>query len=341
MVILSTLSLAQHRSVYERSLGSASGTDPRISNQRRAFEIKDGSGKAEDPLSHLVVPDIIELSTIHQILQGSFQAAKGTDILNEDWKAIEYSLNSHSIGSRIRIRAQKILYYLLTGYWSTGERLHPFFVTNNYVNHIRVYQYLKQFAAGKRVLDVGCGVGYGTALLARASESVAGIDISLVAIREAIRLYPYEQFFQMDAENMTFPDESFDVIISTENFEHLPNQARHVDELARVVRKDGFCFIATPNPELFEGLDNPYHTKENTYSELRDLFSRRFREVVIVEPTRIPTSPVGLAAHQERFAKGERGVGVTKDLEIFGRRIDQRYLSNTHSFHCFVRDPIS
>jgi hypothetical protein len=121
----------------------------------------------------------------------------------------------------------------------------------------------------------------------------------------------------------------------------LPNQARHVDELARVVRKDGFCFIATPNPELFEGLDNPYHTKENTYSELRDLFSRRFREVVIVEPTRIPTSPVGLAAHQERFAKGERGVGVTKELEIFGRRIDQRYLSNTHSFHCFVRDPIS
>ncbi len=261
--------------------------------------------------------------------------------MNEDWKATEYALDSHRMGSRVRVKAQKVLYYLLTGYWSTGERLHPFFVTNNYVNHIRVYQYLKQFAAGKRVLDVGCGVGYGTALLANTAESVAGIDISLAAVREAIRLYPYEQFFQMDAENMTFPDESFDITVSTENFEHLPNQARHVDELARVVRKDGFCFIATPNPELFAGLNNPFHTKENTYAELRDLFSRRFREVVIVEPTHIPTSPAGLAARQERFARGEHGITVTPELEIFGRRVDQRYLSNTHSFHCFVRGPVA
>ncbi len=253
----------------------------------------------------------------------------------------EHFPGDKSLARRARIKGQKVLYYLLTGYWNTGERLHPFFVTNNYVNHLRVYQYISQFTAGKQALDVGCGVGYGTALLARTAARAVGIDISQKAVNEAFRLYPAGEFLQMDAENMTFPDQSFDVIVSTENFEHLPNQAKHVQELARVVRPDGFCFVATPNPELFVGQNNPFHTKENTYSELRDLLSRCFREVEIVEPTRVPTSPAGKAAHEERFARGEHGTLVTPELEIFGRKVDQTFLSNTHSFHCFARGPVA
>ncbi|MGH9485820.1 MAG: class I SAM-dependent methyltransferase, partial [Terriglobales bacterium] len=134
--------------------------------------------------------------------------------------------------------------------------------------------------------------------------------------------------------------QSFDIIVSTENFEHLPHQAKHVRELARVVRKDGFCFVATPNPELFIGQNNPFHTKENTYAELRDLLSESFREVEIIEPSRIPANPAGRAAREERFARGEHGKLVTGDLEIFGRRVNQTFLSNTHSFHCFARAPI-
>ena len=260
--------------------------------------------------------------------------------MNQDLIAFEHFPGDQSLSRRARVKAQKILYYFLTGYWNTGERLHPFFVTNNYVNHLRVYQYISQFTAGKRVLDVGCGVGYGTALLARTAARAVGIDISQKAVNEAFRLYPAGEFLRMDAENMTFPAETFDVIVSTENFEHLPNQAKHVRELARVVRNDGFCFVATPNPELFVGQNNPFHTKENTYTELRDLLSQSFREVEIVEPTRVPTNPAGRAAHDERFVRGEHGKLVTPDLEIFGRRVDQTFLSNTHSFHCFVRGAI-
>jgi SAM-dependent methyltransferase len=168
-----------------------------------------------------------------------------------------------------------------------------------------------------------------------------GIDISQKAVNEAFRLYPAGEFLRMDAETMTFPDQSFDVIVSTENFEHLPNQAKHVRELARVVRPDGFCFVATPNPELFIGQNNPFHTKENTYSELRGLLSRCFRKVEIVEPTRGPVNPVGRAAREERFARGEHGTMVSPELEIFGRKVDQTFLSNTHSFHCFARGPIA
>ncbi|MGH9586875.1 MAG: class I SAM-dependent methyltransferase [Acidobacteriaceae bacterium] len=260
--------------------------------------------------------------------------------MNQDLIAFEHFPGDQSFARRSRVKAQKVLYYLVTGYWNTGERLHPLFVTNNYVNHLRVYQYISQFTAGKQVLDVGCGVGYGTALLGRTAARCVGIDISQTAVNEAFRLYPFGEFLKMDAENMTFPAESFDVIVSTENFEHLPDQAKHVRELARVVRKDGFCFVATPNPELFVGQNNPFHTKENTYAELRDLLSKCFREVEIVEPTRVPANAAGRAAREERFARGEHGTLVTPDMEIFGRKVDQTFLSNTHSFHCFARGAI-
>jgi len=260
--------------------------------------------------------------------------------VNEDLIPYQHFPGDDTITRRIRIKLQKLLYYLLTGYWNTGERLHPLFVTNNYVNHLRVYQYISQFTKDKHVLDVGCGVGYGTALLSRNASRSVGIDLSQITINEAFRLYPAGEFLKMDAEEMTFPAESFDVIVSTENFEHLPHQAVHVRELARVVRKTGFCFIATPNPELFVGLNNPFHTKENTYSELNSMLSQFFSEVEIIEPTRVPVNPVGRAAREERFAKGQHGKIVTPELVVFGNQVDQTFLSNTHSFHCFVRGPI-
>jgi 2-polyprenyl-3-methyl-5-hydroxy-6-metoxy-1,4-benzoquinol methylase len=260
--------------------------------------------------------------------------------MSEDLIPFQHFPGDASVGRRVRIKLQKILYYLLTGYWNTGERLHPFFVTNNYINHLRVYQYVSQFTKGKRVLDVGCGVGYGTALLARSAARSVGIDISQVTINEAFRLYPAGEFLKMDAEDMSFPAGAFDVIVSTENFEHLPDQAKHVRELARVVSADGCCFIATPNPELFVGLNNPFHTKENNYSELKSLLSSSFLEVEIVEPTRIPSNPVGRAAREARFKRGEHGTVVTPELKVFGQQVDQAYLSNTHSFHCFARRPI-
>jgi 2-polyprenyl-3-methyl-5-hydroxy-6-metoxy-1,4-benzoquinol methylase len=260
--------------------------------------------------------------------------------MNKDSIAFENFPGDESIVRRARLKAQKILYYFLTGYWNTGERLHPLFVTNNFVNHLRVYQFVSQFAKEKRVLDVGCGVGYGTAFLSRTASRCVGIDLSRQTIYEAFRLYPSGEFLEMDAEKMSFDAESFDMIVSTENFEHLPNQERHLQELARVVQKDGICFIATPNPELFVGENNPYHTKENTFTEMRDLLSKYFGRVEIIEPTRIPENSIGRAMREKRFALGEHGKIVAPDLEILGMKVDQTFLSNTHSFNCFVREPL-
>jgi SAM-dependent methyltransferase len=259
---------------------------------------------------------------------------------NLDSAAHQHIPESRSILDRIRLKGQKALYYLITGYPNNGERVHPLFVDDNFVNHLRVYQYVRQFVANKEILDVGCGVGYGTSLLSKFASRAIGIDISLAAIKEAYRFYPECEFLQMDAESLKFPNESFDVAVSTENFEHLPNQETHVSELARIVRKDGFVFIATPNPELTVGQNNPFHSKENTYSELVELLSKYFGEVEIVEPSHIPQHPDGRAAREKRLALGGHGKMPVLGLEIFGKQVDTKFLSNTHSFHCFARNPI-
>lgn len=225
--------------------------------------------------------------------------------MNEDSIAVHHF--HEPVAQKIRKKAYGVLYYLKTGYWHTGERVHPLFVTNNFINHLRTYQYVSQFTKDAEVLDVGCGTGYGSSFLGRNAARVVGIDLSKAAINEAFRLHPEGEFIQMDAEVLHFPDQSFDVIISTENLEHLPHQEKHLRELARVVRKGGTCFIATPNPELSIGTVNPFHFKENTYSELLDLLSQHFREVEIVEPMRVPSNLLGLQARNARFSHGENG----------------------------------
>jgi 2-polyprenyl-3-methyl-5-hydroxy-6-metoxy-1,4-benzoquinol methylase len=249
-------------------------------------------------------------------------------------------LPENSILDRCRRKGQKLLYYLLTGYHENGERVHPLFVNDNFVNHLRVYQHIRQFVNGREILDVGCGVGYGTSLLSRTASRAVGIDISLDAIKEAYRFYPECEFLQMDAQDLEFPNESFDVVISTENFEHLSDQRKHISELSRIIRYDGLVFIATPNPELSIGLNNPFHFKENTYIELKELLSAKFRQVEIIEPSIIPQHSDARAAREERLAKGQHGKFVDHDLEVFGMPVDTRFLSNSHSFHCFAKDPI-
>src|SRR5580698_2014291 len=101
--------------------------------------------------------------------------------------AHKHTPESRSVLDRARRKGQKLLYHLITGYRVTGERVHPLFADDNFVNHLRVYQYVRQFVANREVLDVGCGIGYGSSHLSRFANRVVGIDISLASIKEAYR----------------------------------------------------------------------------------------------------------------------------------------------------------
>ena len=163
----------------------------------------------------------------------------------------------HNLVPKILGRARRLLqtsiYFAKTGYWFDGERVNPDFQDANFVNHRKVYQFIVQWVTNKIVLDVGCGTGYGTAILAEHAKKVTGIDYSNAAIRFAKRRYSKPDFRVMNAQELRFPDASFDFVFSSENFEHLPDQATHLLELRRVLKNGGICFIATPNPEVFTG----------------------------------------------------------------------------------------
>ena len=88
---------------------------------------------------------------------------------------------------------------------------------------------------------------------------------------------------------MKFPNASFDVVISSENLEHLQYPAKNISEIRRVLKKGGILLLGTPNKEVSspgqEKSPNPFHIKEYTYEELESLLRKHFRSVYIFENT--------------------------------------------------------
>jgi 2-polyprenyl-3-methyl-5-hydroxy-6-metoxy-1,4-benzoquinol methylase len=243
--------------------------------------------------------------------------------------------------SLIRKALTRSAYTLRTGYWHTGERCCPDFPDENFTNHLKVYRFASQFCRGKTILDVGCGTGYGTALLAESSKKVVGIDLSRQAVRYAQRRYRSAnlEFLRMSAESLEFADRSFDFVLSTENFEHLRDQRANLRQTSRILTDEGMLLLATPNPEMFVKVSNRYHTHEFAYSELVQILQEDFGENLVCENQLAPTTEEGRRMREERQEKGAMGIDLSLDPSLWGTRIDTSCLSNTHSFFCFARNP--
>jgi 2-polyprenyl-3-methyl-5-hydroxy-6-metoxy-1,4-benzoquinol methylase len=233
------------------------------------------------------------------------------------------------------------VYTLRTGYWHTPERCCPDFPDEIFENQLKVYKFAAQFCKEKAVLDVGCGTGYGTWFLAESAEIAVGIDISTQALNFAQRRYKRDnlQFRKMSAERLDFKGESFDFILSTENFEHLQDHQANLDEMARVLTDEGSLLLATPNAEMFVGIENRYHTHEFSFSELLQVVTRSFRECVISENLFTPPTESGRSTLARRREQGAYGINLSLHPFLWGEKIDTTCLSNTHSFFCFARGP--
>ena len=102
-----------------------------------------------------------------------------------------------------------------------------------------------QLPEGKklRILDVGCGAGFFSILLAKEGHQVTGIDLTPDMIKNARLLAEEEkvscEFQVMDAENPEFPDETFDVVISRNLTWTLPHVQHAYQEWIRVLKKGG------------------------------------------------------------------------------------------------------
>jgi SAM-dependent methyltransferase len=159
----------------------------------------------------------------------------------------------------------------------TGERVIPGEVDVDLLNeHLARYTFAARLARGKRVLDAGCGAGYGSAELAHAAHCVFGVDRAPEAVtfaREHYRL-PNLCFTQASCTALPYKDASFDLIAAFEVIEHLENWRDFLREARRVLAPNGQFIVSTPNKEYYtesrgaEGA-NPFHVHEFDFDEFR------------------------------------------------------------------------
>lgn len=157
----------------------------------------------------------------------------------------------------------------------TGERVIPGKTDPDLFNeHLARYRFAETLASGRRVLDAGCGAGYGTALLAERADSACGVDQSLEAIAWARREYAGGKaaFEQADCSSLPFRDGSFDLVTAFEVIEHLPDWQGFLREARRVLTGSGQLLVSTPNRVYYQesrAEPNPYHVHEFDYDEFK------------------------------------------------------------------------
>lgn len=146
--------------------------------------------------------------------------------------------------------------------------------------HLSRYRWAAPLAAGKRVLDAGCGTAYGSAMLAEAgARQVVGVDTAadvLAAVRP--RMPGGVRLLHADVVSLPFEDASFDVVVCFEAIEHVDDAEAVIDEFARVLAEDGVLAVSSPNREVYVP-GNPHHRHEFVPDELAEMLSRRFTNV--------------------------------------------------------------
>ncbi len=164
----------------------------------------------------------------------------------------------------------------------TGERVIPEEGDADLLNEHRArYLFAQRFSAGKTVLDVACGAGYGAALLGEKAAAVFGVDLSAEAASHARRHYgsPKVHFAQSNCLTLPFPSGQFHLVTAFEIIEHLEDPEAFLSELQRVLHPAGLLVLSTPNRLYYtEERDevNPFHVREFSFAELEETLKPLF-----------------------------------------------------------------
>jgi 2-polyprenyl-3-methyl-5-hydroxy-6-metoxy-1,4-benzoquinol methylase len=152
----------------------------------------------------------------------------------------------------------------------------------SYLDHVARYEFVKKSATNKSVCDVGCGNGYGTYMLAKVAQKIIGVDIADEAISYARKNFVATNlnFRQMDCQNLQFDNLEFDMVVSFDVIEHISNYQSYLSGIHRILKKTGILAISTPNNrDNLHPPENPFHKKEFSSSEFKQLLSKYFNVI--------------------------------------------------------------
>ena len=171
----------------------------------------------------------------------------------------------------------------------TGERYLPWLEDPCIgYEHLHRYAYATQFVTNKKVLDLACGEGYGSRLLARTADLVVGVDIDADAVRHARNKYIRSNLQFKKGSITDIPIEGrniFDAIVCFEALEHIEDHEKLLKEVKRLLTKDGLFIVSTPNKWAYSDepkYENPFHVHELYLDEFTELFEKYFRQVKIL-----------------------------------------------------------
>lgn len=146
--------------------------------------------------------------------------------------------------------------------------------------HRSRYHLACNYVKGKNVLDVACGSGYGTYLLAEAggASSVLGFDLDNHAVRYGSIRYAHENVKRQiqDVQDFNLPN-TFDVVVSFETIEHLDDYQSFLKSTHSSLKAGGIIIISTPIVQMTRiKCDNPYHKIEWSLGDFKNLIGGYF-----------------------------------------------------------------
>ena len=153
--------------------------------------------------------------------------------------------------------------------------------------HRKAYEEAAKVARDAVVLDVGCNIGYGTAIIGVSCKQIFGVDVSARAINEANRRFKSDsiEFRLYDGCRLPFSNREFDLITGFQVIEHVEDCHSFLSELKRVSKPGGKLLLTTPNAQIRLEPNmkpwNVFHEREFSADELKKLLFAYFDSVLL------------------------------------------------------------
>jgi SAM-dependent methyltransferase len=172
----------------------------------------------------------------------------------------------------------------------TGERTLPDIAAENYWyrRHLAVYEWIARRVSGRRVIDMACGEGYGSAVMARAAASVVGVDANPEAFEHArLRYVRGNLRFDRGLVETYGEPAGADAVVLLQTIEHVLEPAAVLDHFRRLLAPGGTAYISTPNvltlaPAGAQRSNNPWHLREYRHEDFRALAESAFGSVELL-----------------------------------------------------------
>lgn len=229
---------------------------------------------------------------------------------------------------------------------SNAERWVKGFLFKKYEDeHLDRYNYALSFVQGKSVLDIACGCGYGSYLLAEKGKArkVIGVDLDHKAVRYGSFRYPHQNVERFTGDACFYKaEEAFETIVSFETIEHIPKYELFLKNIHQNLTDEGILIISTPVRKTTTAYPqhNPHHIIEWSFKDFKTLVEKYFKieNVVFQNVTFKGNSPKYSVWHRALNKIGIKKFKKTPDLFLEGftdwTAVNPDHIENGYAVAC-------